>query len=239
MARNRLTHPVDTATLKTLTLFADVPELVLGKLAVCVQTRHAEEGSFFFMEGDPAAHIYVLESGQVKLLQTTPDGQQVAMRIVLPGQMFAGIAMLNPHSGYQVSAQAMSDSVACVWAGSDFRRLADQYPQLSINIMQLMRAYVQEMQARYREMATERVKRRVARALIRLVSMSAALNNPAAPVSLALSRQDLAEMSGTTLFTVSRLLSDWERRGLLTLGREKVTIVHPHGLVRIAEDLDT
>lgn len=228
---------MDIATLKALTLFADIPDPVLHKLAVCVQTRHAEEGAFFFMEGDPASHIYVLKSGQVKLLQTTPDGQQVAMRIVLPGQMFAGIAMLNPHSGYQVSAQAMSDAVAYVWAGPDFRRLADQHPQLSINIMQLMRAYVQEMQARYREMATERVERRVARALIRLVSMSAPPTLSAGPVSLALSRQDLAEMSGSTLFTVSRLLAEWERRGLLKAGREKVTILQPHGLVRIAEDL--
>ncbi len=222
--------------LKKISLFADLPESLQARLAETCLERSAEEGEFFFFEGDEARHMYILKEGQVKLLQNTQDGQQVAMRIVLPGQMFAGIAMLNPTGGYQVTAQAMKDSSAYLWDGSLLRELADTYPQLAMSVMQVMRAYVQEMQARYREMATERVDRRVARSLLRMTQISGAPGEDGS-IQLALSRQDLAEMSGTTLYTVSRILSEWERHGILKTGREKVFILHPHNLVQIAEEL--
>ena len=56
-------------------------------------------------------------------------------------------------------------------------------------------------------------------------------------IDFPLSRQDLAEMCGTTLYTVSRTLSEWQAQGLVVTGRERVVVRFPHGLVRIAEDL--
>ena len=100
-----------------------------------------------------------------------------------------------------------------------------------------MTGYIQEMQTRYRELVTERVEQRIARALLRLAAQSGQKSKENRGVELALSRQDLAEMTGTTLYTVSRVLSAWERRGLVAAGRERVMIRDPHGLVRIAEDL--
>ena len=187
------------------------------------------------MQGDEARYVYVLSLGRVKLTQTTADGQQVAMRMLGPGQMFAGAAILHPESGYPVTAEAMEDLAALAWEASLFGKLAGQYPALSLNLMRLMQVYIQEMQPRYRELATERVERRVALALVRLTSQTGIKVDEA--IELSLSRQDLAEMAGTTLFTTSRLLADWERRGIVATGRERVRILNPHGLVAIAEDL--
>ena len=101
--------------------------------------------------------------------------------------------------------------------------------------MQLMTGYIQEMQARYRELATEKVERRIARTLLRLTAqMGVKLADGG--IELAFTRQDLAEMSGTTLFTISRVLSEWEKHGLVESGRERVVIRSPHGLVQIAEE---
>lgn len=228
---------MDVRDLKGIPLFSSMPEPLLQKLAAHGIERAIEAGEFFFFEGDEARNMYVLKEGQVKLLQNTPEGQQVGMRIVLPGQMFAGIAMLNPTGGYQVTAQAMKNSRAYLWEGSLLRELGETYPQLAMGVMQVMRAYVQEMQARYREMATERVERRVARALLRMTEISGSPGKDG-QIQLQLSRQDLAEISGTTLYTVSRLLSEWERQGLLKTGREKVAIFSPGGLLAIAEHPD-
>ena len=107
---------------------------------------------------------------------------------------------------------------------------------ISMDLMQLMTNYIQEMQARYRELATERVQQRIARALLRLASQSG--QKAADGIELTLSRQDFAEMSGTTLYTVSRVLTEWERQGLIASGREYIRILQPHGLVRVAEGLD-
>jgi CRP-like cAMP-binding protein len=99
-----------------------------------------------------------------------------------------------------------------------------------------MTAYIQEMQARYRELATERVEQRIARSLLRLTAHAG--RRSAGGVELAYSRQDLAEMSGTTLYTVSRVLAEWERQRIVRAGRGTVTITNPHEIVRIAEDLE-
>jgi CRP/FNR family transcriptional regulator, nitrogen oxide reductase regulator len=111
-------------------------------------------------------------------------------------------------------------------------------PYLSFDLMKLMTSYIQEMQARYRELATERVEQRVANALIRLAGQSGIKSEKEASIELSFSRQDVAEMTGTTLYTVSRLLSDWERKGILKTGREKIAILKPHDLVRVAEGLE-
>jgi CRP-like cAMP-binding protein len=99
-----------------------------------------------------------------------------------------------------------------------------------------MTTYIQEMQERYRELATEKVERRIARALLRLVAQMGVKMEKG--IELTFTRQDLAEMSGTTLYTVSRVLSEWERQGVVEAGRERVLIRNPHGLVSIAEELN-
>jgi CRP-like cAMP-binding protein len=112
-------------------------------------------------------------------------------------------------------------------------------PYLSFGLMQLMTGYLQEMQERYRELATERVERRIALTVLRLAAqIGKRSSGDETMVELPLSRQDVAEASGTTIFTVSRVLADWERRGLVEAGRERVVIRNPHGLVQVSEGLD-
>ncbi len=225
------------ALLQKISLFEPLPTAALEELVSLSRARAVEEGSFFFMQGDEVRQMYVLTAGQVKLTQLSPDGQQVVMRMVVPGQMFAGIAILRPKKGYPVSAEAVSDSLALAWDGNDLRSIADRYPVLSLGIMDIMRAYIEEMQSRYREMSTERVDQRVARALLRL-TVHAGKKLPWGGIEISISRQDLAQMSGTTIFTVSRIFSKWEEQALIEAGRERVVICKPHRLVSIADDLE-
>ena len=224
------------ALLHKVSLFQALPEAAFDEIVALSRPRAVEEGSFFFMQGDEARHMYVLTHGQVKLTQISPEGQQVVMRMVAPGQMFAGIAILSPQTGYPVSAEALEDSSALAWNGSDLHELANRYPVLSFEIMNVMRGHIEEMQSRYRELSTERVEQRVARSLLRL-TMQMGKKREDSGIEIALSRQDLAEMSGTTVFSASRILSEWERQGLIETGRERVVIRKPHGLVSIADDL--
>ena len=82
------------------------------------------------------------------------------------------------------------------------------------------------------------VEQRVANALIRLAAQSGIKSEKEAGIELSFSRQDVAEMTGSTLYTISRLLSEWERQGVIKTGREKIKILVPHDLVRIAEGLE-
>jgi CRP-like cAMP-binding protein len=171
------------------------------------------------------------------LTQVTPEGDQVILHLVHPGEMFGGIAVLGDAT-YPVSAQALEDCQALAWDGEGMAGLMERTPRLALNALRLLAGRVQELQDRVRELATERVERRVARTLLRLARQAGRKVENGVWIDLPLSRQDLAEMTGTTLFTVSRVLSRWEQQGLVEAGRERVLIRFPHGLVRIAEDLD-
>jgi CRP-like cAMP-binding protein len=193
-------------------------------------------GEFYFMQGDPADALFVLVEGRVKLSQSTADGQQVLLRILTPVALFGALTMTLTEQ-VPVSAETAQDSLALAWKKSDLMELVRRFPQLALNAMQFMSDTLLEFQDRYRQLATERVERRLARTILRLANQVGVKTAQGVLINLPLTRQDLAEMSGTTLFTVSRTLSQWEDQGLVLVGRERVVIRFPHGLVRIAEDL--
>lgn len=191
------------------------------------------------MQGDEAGYLYILTTGQVKLMQSNPNGQQVNLRTIYPWQMFGALGAVRADGAtYPATAQALENSTALAIHSKFLHSMMETRPYLSFDLMKLMTSYIQEMQARYRELATERVEQRVANALIRLAGQSGIKSEKEASIELSFSRQDVAEMTGTTLYTVSRLLSDWERKGILKTGREKIAILKPHDLVRVAEGLE-
>jgi len=221
--------------LRQVVAFRNASEEELGEILVASTVRGVEEGEYFFLQGDPAERAYVLLQGQVKLLQSNPQGQSVNLRTVSAWQLFGALGVVRDVPEYPASAQAMVDCSALAVPSEFLKAMFRSTPRLSMDLMQLMTSYIQEMQSRYVELATQRVEQRICRTLLRLVSQSGRKVSDA--VELTFSREDLAEMSGTTVYTVSRTLADWSRRGLVETGRERVRILQPHALVRLAEGL--
>jgi CRP-like cAMP-binding protein len=199
--------------------------------------RAVEEGGHFFLQGEPAIYFYILLSGRVKLFQLGPDGQQVNVRTLVPGQVFALIGVVDPQASCPVCAQALEDSSVLAIPSGAFRCLLEQRPHLSLGLMKLLTGYIQEMQERYREMATEKVEQRIARVLLRLAGQMGKGLEQGVMIELPFSRQELAEMAGTTMYTVSRTLSAWEKQGVIATGRERIILSNPHAVVCIAEGL--
>ncbi len=218
-------------------LFQNVIPEVFEQAMASGMLRSVEEGGFYFLQDDPATHAYVLVEGRVKMVQIMPNGQQITLRIMTPGQTYGGIAMLNPKPGYPATAQAVENSTAMAWDTAQLRKLAEKNSALSLNTMQLMHGYITELQERQKALVTQRVEQRIARILLKLAAQTGKKVDDGVLIDIPLTRQDVAEMSGTTLFTVSRTFNEWERGGLLSIGRARVVIRDPHGLVRISDDL--
>ena len=226
--------PIDPLQLRHVSVFQNATVEDLKLIAQNAIQRSLEEGEFFFFQGDPADYLYVLISGRAKLTQMNGAGQQVNLRTINEWQMFGALGAVRENAVYPASAQAMEQSTALAIRSDYFHELLRTRPYLSFDLMKLMTGYIQEMQERYRELATEKVERRLARTLLRLTAQIG-VKNADGGIELTFTRQDLAEMSGTTLFTASRVLSEWEKRGLVESGRERVVIRSPHELVQIAE----
>jgi CRP/FNR family transcriptional regulator, nitrogen oxide reductase regulator len=198
--------------------------------------RRVHEKSYFFHQGEPAELFYILIEGQVKLTQVTPSGDQVILQIVGPGGGI-GIIVALGQMDYPVSAEALEDCLAYAWDRQTTRELMLQIPQLALNGMELVARRFAMLQARYQEVATQRVEQRVAITLLRLVRQFGRREEEGVLIDMALSREDLAQMTGTNLYNVSRILSKWEQNGYVGLGRKRVTIRKAHELVMIAEGI--
>lgn len=198
--------------------------------------RPIEEGEFFFLQGDPATHFYILISGKAKLCQISKNGQTTNLRTINEWQIFGAVGTVREKAVYPACAQALEHSTALAIESGILREMMETRPHLSFGLMQLMTGYIAELQERYRELATERVEQRIARAILRLVRQIGQQSGDAAsPLELNLSHHDLAEATGTTIYTVSRTLSEWERRGIVKAGRGRVLIRDLHGLMELAE----
>lgn len=229
-------HLDETAYLRDAELFQGLDPATLAAIAQAARRRAVRAGGYLFRQGDPADRLYVLTRGSVKLTQSNPEGDQVLLRVVGVGETFGANAPLG-NMRYPATAQAVPAGAVLVWDGPTMLRLMEAYPHLAINTVRVLAARVHEFQDRYRELATERVERRVARALLRLAGQAGHRVAGGVLIDMAFSRQDLAEMTGTKRFSISRIFSDWESRGIIQAGRERVLIRQPPALVRIAEDL--
>lgn len=226
----------DPAVLRGLRLFAGLDGAALAETIRSAHTRRAEKGTVIVAQGDPAAVCHALIDGRVKIAQTGPDGQQMVVRYIGAGDMFGTAAVFSGGS-YPADALAVADCVIIQWSAAAMGILMERYPRIALNALAIVGSRLQEVQNRLREVATERVERRVAHALLRLARQAGRRVDDGVEIDFPLSRQDIAEMTGTTLHTVSRILSGWESQGIVQGGRQQVTIRRLHALVTIAEDL--
>jgi CRP-like cAMP-binding protein len=232
-----LSSPNELANLlKGVPLFSGLDGSSLERVASAAHERALEGDEYFFHEGEPASHLHVLHTGEVRIFQLTPEGNQVLLRFIHPWNVFGGVAAFGQNE-YPASAQAIGDSSAWVWSGAVMRELMQELPQLALNALAHTAETIQQLQERVRELQTEKVERRVARALLRLARQRGKRTAEGVLIDLPLSRQDLAEMTGTNLYSVSRIVSAWEKQGWVMAGRERVVLRVPHKLVAFAEDL--
>ncbi|HEV2357544.1 MAG TPA: Crp/Fnr family transcriptional regulator [bacterium] len=224
-----------TALLVSSPLLKGLTAAQFRAVAAAARHRAVTPHGLFFRQGDSATLIFVLLTGEVKLAELHADGEEVIHRMVWPGEAFGGIAAWGD-TVYPVSAEAMQRSDAFAWEGPAMMRLLARYPSIALNTLHLMIARVHELQNRVTELTVERVEQRLARALRRLAAHVGRRVDRGTLIDLPLSRQDLAELTGTTLYTASRIVSRWEELGVVEAGRERLLIVQPERLDAIADN---
>ena len=222
--------------LKPVALFSRLDQPALRSVSDAARIRETKAGVSFFREGDPAESFFIVQSGSVKLTQVTPEGHQVVLRLIGAGDPFGGVAAFGG-GAYPVSAEAVTDVTALEWPGPVMASLMETYPKLAINAVRFVAARLHELQVQYRQLATEKVERRVARALLRLGEQAGRRTEAGILIDLPLSREDIAQMTGTTLYTVSRIISRFEADSLVEAGRQHIVIRDPQALTSIADDL--
>jgi regulator of cell morphogenesis and NO signaling len=156
---------------KPVALFAGLDSGPLNEVRAAARARRVEAGATFFRESEPAVAFFVLDTGSVKLTQLAPEGHQVVLRLIGPGDAFGGVAAFGGTT-YPITAEAVTDAIALEWPGTVMASLMERHPTLAVNALKFVAARLHELQVQYRQLATEKVERRVARALLWLAQQS-------------------------------------------------------------------
>ena len=221
--------------LKGVGLFKGLDRDGLFGVAEAAHEHPVPKGGAMFDQGDEATHGYVICWGRVRLDQVTPDGQNIVVRHLGPGEMVGLVAVLR-RIPFPATPVALEDCMALAWSAPTFADLMTRYPQIAQNAIAVVGGRIEELQNRLSEVATRRVEQRIAAALLRLANQAGRKVDGGIEIPFPLSRQDLAEMTATTLHTVSRTLSAWDQEGVVESRRSSHLVIRkPHRLVEIAE----
>jgi CRP-like cAMP-binding protein len=226
---------IDSSLVADLPLFAGLSTADLDAILSEARSVRVAKNTAVFEQGEVAHSFFVMLHGHVRASKTTPAGEQIVVRYVATGETF-GVAKAIGLQHYPATAIAVDDSIILAWPSGIWPRLVERFPALAANTLQTVGARLQETHTRVVEMSTEQVEKRIAHALLRLANQSGRKVDHGVEIDFPISRQDIAQMTGTTLHTVSRTLSAWESIGLVESSRQKIIVREPHKLFMLAEE---
>ena len=206
--------PTTTDVLRRSRVFDGLTEAERDRWLSCATVISYKRGHVIARQGEPARHFVLVESGLLKILQLTADGAELIVRFVVAGEPFGGVVALGD-APYPVSAVVVQPTVIRQWNRDAASTLLAQTPQVRVNIMREMAMHMTDALTRVRELTTARVGQRLAHTLLRLARQCGEQVPEGVLISQPLTRQELADLTGTTLYTVSRTLSEWESRGVI------------------------
>lgn len=219
--------------LSSVPAFQNLPGMVTTELSQHVRQREIRRGTVLFNQFDPIHHVYLVHTGAMRLVQYTPDGQAVSLALFCDWDFF-GLLEAVQQQPAMGSAEAMKDTVLLSFKGEHFRSLIQKHPALSAVVTEHLTAYLFNGYERIRELSTMRVEARLANSVVRLVDKFGMPVNGYWEIDLPLSRQGLAELVGTRLETVSRIVRGWEHQGIVMSKRESLTVLVLDELAEIA-----
>jgi len=211
-------------------LFLNLDVVAVAALRSAARCRRLLPGEFFCRQGETVTSLYLLKIGVAKASGTTPSGKEVLLDWIYPGDAFGTEALLSSTMTHASSVCAHEASVALEWDKASIGPFGARWPHLFDNILGIVLRRDHQLQERFTGLATEMVEPRLARLTLQLARSST--NHGSA--ELRISDEELAQMAGTNLFTVNRVLNRWRRLGHVEKSRRRLTVLRADKLSTIA-----
>jgi CRP/FNR family transcriptional regulator, nitrogen oxide reductase regulator len=200
--------------LRSCPVFANVPAREIEALSGVAQERVYRAREYVFSEGEPAAWFCVVRSGHVKILRTSREGKDVVLELLGPGEPFGGVAVIERRP-YPASAQATEPSTVLKIPQDPIVALAERYPSIIREMALMIGRRLRAAHDSMKSLAVDPVEARLATTLLRLGEREGTREGRAIRLPFHLTRQSLADMTGTTVETTIRIVSRWLRDGLV------------------------
>ncbi len=221
-------------TLSLIPLFRRVNTQDREDLAGVSGLRHYERGDHVFVDGDPADFFYIVVTGRVKIYKRAPSGHDRILEIFGAGELLGAVAAYESRP-YPASAEAMTPATCLLIPSPAFFALLDARPSLVRGLLGSLSIRLMELTSRLSEMSGGRVESRLARLFLKLGDQIGRLDRGGLFVPMALSRQELADLTGTTIETCIRTMSRWSKDHVLLTETDGFVIVDRPALQALAE----
>jgi len=224
---------LDESLLTGLPPFSRLARPQIREILDQATSRRHDEGTEVFREGEEAERFFLLLDGYVRVIRMTPTGDQLVLRHIPPGQLI-GIAKALGRTTYPATASAASEALTLSWPMRLWPTYVERYEGFATETWATLGRRMQELNDQMAELVSRAVEQRVAACVLRMVNQTGRKVEGGIEIAFPVTRANIAEMTGTTLHTVSRLLSAWEKDGIVESRRKHIVVTAPHRLVLLS-----
>jgi CRP-like cAMP-binding protein len=221
------------AVLARIPLFARVAADDRERVLAVSSLRLYERGDAVFREGDPSESFYIVVAGRFKVFKYTPAGTERILELFGPGDPLGAFAAYEARP-YPASAEALEPGSCLIIPRASYFALLEQHPSLVRGLLGSMSLRLVELTTRLAELTGGRVESRFARLFVKLADQLGKPHDGHTFIPLPLSRQELADLTGTTIETSIRIMSRWGREDILRTEKEGFVLVDRAGLEALA-----
>jgi CRP-like cAMP-binding protein len=220
--------------LKKSSFFSSVSEATQKEISRLFTEDKYQRDDYIFFEGDPPEWFHIIKEGKVKLVKHSDTGKDVILQIFAPGDMFGEVSLFD-HKPYPSSAQAMEPCTILKLSRKDFLLFFGRHPFVATEMIMELGRQLREAHATIKSLAVDRVEQRIAHILLKLADQLGTREGGGIMLNLSLTRQDLADIAGTTVETTIRVMSRFTKSKIIKPVSGKILILNSPALRLIAE----
>jgi CRP/FNR family transcriptional regulator len=221
------------AALKSNPVFAGLPAKEIEALAGAAREETYRAREYVFMEGDPASWLCVVTSGRVKIVRHSSTGKDVVLELLGRGELFGGVAVIEKRP-YPAAAQALEPTTVLKIPADALIAASERHPVVIKQMALMIGRRLREAHDSVKSLSVDPVEARIAATLLRLAERDGARTKAGLALPFHLTRQSLADMTGTTVESAIRSVSRWLKAGLVIDEGGRLVIVDRAALADIA-----
>ena len=214
----------DDDLLRRLPFFRRLSSELRANVAAVAHLKSHDRGDLIFAEGDPSHSFMVIVSGRVKVFKSTPAGKEIILEIFGAGDPLGAVAVYEG-APFMASALALEDSQVLAIEQRAFFQLLEENPAFVRGLLSGLTIRLAELTRRLAELSGARVEARFARLFLKLCEQIGRNERGGIFVPMALSRQELADLSGTTIETAIRIMSRWQKEDVLHTEKDGFVVI--------------
>jgi len=216
--------------LKKIPIFSSLNDEELKEIQSELIRERFKKKKEIFSEGDPPEWFYILLNGKVKITKLSYDGKEIIIELISPPDFFGGLAVLKGFP-YPANAIAMEDALVLKTSRHNLLRIIDRFPNVMYNITLNLGDRIREFHDTFKNIALQKVESRIAALLLKLADKSGLKSKQGEVViDMKLTKQDIAEMVGTTVETAIRVMSKFKKSGYISEKDGRIVIENPEAL---------